>query len=100
LTLPEEPDNFPWNPKGRKGEMDKRKKKYLMGIAIIIILAGGFLFYQLTGRNGTSQKFRSVKVERGDIAFVVTATGYDQSCQSMFWRILSLISRNRRATRK
>jgi HlyD family secretion protein len=33
------------------------------------------LFYQLTGRNGSSQKFRSVKVERGDIAFVVTATG-------------------------
>jgi len=56
--------------------MDRRKKKYLIGIAIvIIILAGGGFFYWLSGRNGSSQKFRSVKVERGDIAFVVTATG-------------------------
>jgi HlyD family secretion protein len=56
--------------------MDKRKKKYLIGIvAIIIIIAGGFLFYQWIGKSGSSQKFRLAKVERGDIAFVVTATG-------------------------
>ena len=56
--------------------MAKRKKKYLIGIIIIIvILTGGFLFYRLSGQNASSQKFRSVKVERGDIAFVVTATG-------------------------
>jgi HlyD family secretion protein len=56
--------------------MDKRKKKYLIAIVIvIIILAGGFLFYQLTGQKGSNQNFRVVKVERGDIRFVVTATG-------------------------
>ena len=56
--------------------MDKRKKKYLIAIVIvIIILAGGLLFYQLTGQKGSNQKFRFVKVERGDIRFVVTATG-------------------------
>ena len=56
--------------------MDKRKKKYLIAIVIIIIiLAGGFLFYRLTGQKGSNQKFRLVKVERGEINFVVTATG-------------------------
>ena len=56
--------------------MDKRKKKYLIAIVIvIIILAGGLLFYQWTGQKGSNQKFRFVKVERGDIRFVVTATG-------------------------
>jgi HlyD family secretion protein len=56
--------------------MDKRKKKYLIGIVIIIlILAGGFLFYWLTSRNGSNQKFRLVKVERGEVDLVVTATG-------------------------
>lgn len=56
--------------------MDKRKKKYLIAIVIvIIILAGGLLFYQWTDQKGSNQKFRFVKVERGDIRFVVTATG-------------------------
>ena len=56
--------------------MDKRKKKYLIAIVIvIIILAGGFLFYQWTDQKGSNQKYRFVKVERGDIRFVVTATG-------------------------
>ena len=56
--------------------MDKRKKKYLIAIVIvIIILAGGFLFYQWTDQKGSNQKYRFLKVERGDIRFVVTATG-------------------------
>jgi len=55
--------------------MDKRKKKYLIGIVIIIILAGGFLFYWLTSQNGSNQKFRFAKVERGEVNLVVTATG-------------------------
>lgn len=56
--------------------MDKRKKKYLIAIVIvIIILAGGLLFYQWTDQKGSNQKYRFVKVERGDIRFVVTATG-------------------------
>jgi len=62
--------------KGRKSEMDKRKKKYLITIVVVIlILAGGFFIYQLAGQNGSNQKYRFVKVERGDIRFVVTATG-------------------------
>jgi HlyD family secretion protein len=56
--------------------MDKQRKKYLIGIVIIIlIIAGGFLIYQWIGKSGSNQKFRLAKVERGDIAFVVTATG-------------------------
>jgi HlyD family secretion protein len=56
--------------------MDKRKKKYLIGIVIIIpILVGGFFLYQWTGQKGSNQKFRMAKVERGEISFVVTATG-------------------------
>jgi HlyD family secretion protein len=56
--------------------MDKRKRKYLIGIVIIIlILLGGAFFYRLTSQNGSNQKFRFAKVERGDVNLVVTATG-------------------------
>ena len=56
--------------------MANKKKKYLIGIAILIlILAGGFTFYQWGGQNGSNQKFRLAKVERGEINLVVTATG-------------------------
>ena len=56
--------------------MDKRKKKYLITIVIaILILVGGFFLYQLIGQNGSKQKFRLVKVERGEVDLVVTATG-------------------------
>src|SRR5512139_1432275 len=56
--------------------MDKKKKKYLIVLAIIVILlAGGFLFYQLTDQKGSNQKFRFAKIDRGEINFVVTATG-------------------------
>jgi HlyD family secretion protein len=56
--------------------MDKRKKKYLIGIVIVIlILVGGFFLYQWTGQNGSNQKFRFAKVERGEVNLVVTATG-------------------------
>jgi len=62
--------------RGRESEMDKQKKKYLMGIVIIIlIIAVGLFIYQWIGKSGSNQKFRLAKVERGDIAFVVTATG-------------------------
>ncbi len=44
-------------------------------VIIVILLSGGFLFYTLSGQKGSNQKFRFVKVERGDIQFVVTATG-------------------------
>ena len=57
--------------------MGNRRKKYLMMIVIIlvIILAGGFFFYPLIGRKGSNQNFRTVKVERGEISSIVTATG-------------------------
>ena len=56
--------------------MDKRKKKYLITIVIaILILVGGFFLYQWTGQNGSNQKFRLVKAERGEVDLVVTATG-------------------------
>jgi HlyD family secretion protein len=56
--------------------MDKRKKKYLIGIGIMIfILLGGVFFYRLTSQNGSNQKFRFAKVERGEVNLVVTATG-------------------------
>lgn len=56
--------------------MGNRRKKYLVTLGIILIIfIGGFLIYLLTGRNGPNQKFRLVKVERGEVNMVVTATG-------------------------
>ncbi len=56
--------------------MGSRMKKYLIAIVIIlIILVGGFSIYRLTGKNGSNQKFRLMKVERGEVNLVVTATG-------------------------
>jgi HlyD family secretion protein len=57
--------------------MDNRRKKYLLPIVIIfiVLLVGGFIFYRWKGQNGLNQKFRTTKVERGEISSVVTATG-------------------------
>jgi len=57
--------------------MDNRKKKYLLPIVIIfiVLLVGGFIFYRWKGQNGMNQKFRTIKVERGEISTTVTATG-------------------------
>jgi HlyD family secretion protein len=56
--------------------MGNRTKKYLIAIGIIlIILVGGFSIYRLTGKNGSNQKFRLMKVERGEVDLIVTATG-------------------------
>jgi HlyD family secretion protein len=56
--------------------MGNRTKKYLIAIGIVLIIfVGGFSIYQLTGQNGSNQKFRLVKVERGEVDLVVTATG-------------------------
>ena len=64
------------NVRGRKSEMGNRRKKYLVTIGIILIIfAGGFLVYRLTDKNGSNQKFRLMKVERGEVNLVVTATG-------------------------
>jgi HlyD family secretion protein len=57
--------------------MVSRLKKRLVVIVIILIVIfiGGFLLYRLIGQNGSNQKFRLVKVERGEVDLVVTATG-------------------------
>jgi HlyD family secretion protein len=57
--------------------MGNQRKKYLTMIVIVLVLvfATGFLYYQFFGQNGSNQKFRLVKVERGEINSVVTATG-------------------------
>jgi len=56
--------------------MGNRRKKYLIGVGILILmLAGGFSFYRLGGQNGSNQRFRLAKVEKGEINLVVTATG-------------------------
>jgi HlyD family secretion protein len=44
-------------------------------VVLIVILVGGVIFYWWVGRQGSSQKFRTMKVERGDISTTVTATG-------------------------
>ncbi len=56
--------------------MGNRRKKYLITIVVIVLIfAGGFLFYQFGNQNGSNQKFRLVKVERGEVDLIVTATG-------------------------
>jgi len=56
--------------------MGTRKKKYVIAIVIIILIfTGGFFFFQFAGPNGTNQKFRLMRVERGEVNLVVTATG-------------------------
>lgn len=56
--------------------MGSRWKKGLVVIVIIIVvLFGGFFLYQFIDKKGSGQKFRTVRVERGEISSVVTATG-------------------------
>ena len=57
--------------------MDNRRKRYqlLIVIIVVLLLVGGFVFYRWKGQNGVNQKFRTIKVERGEITTTVTATG-------------------------
>ncbi len=56
--------------------MGQRKKKYLISVGIVLLIfAGGFSFYQWIGFKGKDQRFRMVKVERGEVSSLVTATG-------------------------
>ena len=52
-------------------------KKYLVPVVILlaILFAGGYFLYPMIGPKGPNQKFRTIKVERGEISSVVTATG-------------------------
>ncbi|MDI6764424.1 MAG: efflux RND transporter periplasmic adaptor subunit [Thermodesulfobacteriota bacterium] len=57
--------------------MKRRGKKYLVPAVILlaILFAGGYFVYSMIGPKGPNQKFRTIKVERGEISSVVTATG-------------------------
>jgi len=57
--------------------MNNKKKKYIIPIVILFIVAsiGGVLVYRFIGQKGSNQKFRTMKVERGEITSIVTATG-------------------------
>jgi len=57
--------------------MSRRRKKYLVPVVILlaILFAGGYFLYSMIGPKGPNQKFRTIKVERGEISSVVTATG-------------------------
>ena len=51
------------------------KKGLVVIVIIIVVLFGGFFLYQFIDKKGSGQKFRTVRVERGEISSVVTATG-------------------------
>jgi len=54
----------------------RRKRYWILFLVLIIGLgAAGYLLYPKLGANGSNQKFRTMKVERGEIRFVVTASG-------------------------
>ena len=57
--------------------MGNRKKRYLLTIVIILIFffVGGYFLYPLIVGKESNQKYRTVKVERGEISSLVTATG-------------------------
>jgi HlyD family secretion protein len=60
----------------RNHDMGRRLKKYLFAfIGLVLLSVGGFFLYGMIGQKGTNQNFRVVKLERGDIRSVVTATG-------------------------
>jgi len=55
---------------------DRRKRSIVTALVVFgFLLVGGFIFYQWGGQNRANQKFRTVKVERGEISLMVTATG-------------------------
>ena len=50
--------------------MPNRKKKFWIGIPVLIVVLGvaGFLYYPKLMANGSSQKYRTARVERGEIS--------------------------------
>lgn len=55
--------------------MNQRKKRRLAFIILAILLIGAGILYQVSGQRKTVLGYRTVKVERGEIRSVVTATG-------------------------
>ncbi|OGP76127.1 MAG: hypothetical protein A2V86_02205 [Deltaproteobacteria bacterium RBG_16_49_23] len=57
--------------------MSGRGKKYLVLVVILLgsFLIGGYFLYPTIGEKGANNRFRTIKVERGEISSIVTATG-------------------------
>ncbi|MBM4278668.1 MAG: efflux RND transporter periplasmic adaptor subunit [Deltaproteobacteria bacterium] len=57
--------------------MARGKKKYLIVAVIVvaILLTGGYFLYPMINQKSGNQKYRTLKVDRGEISVVVTATG-------------------------
>ena len=55
--------------------MKNLRNKFIAIIVFIILLGGGYFLYQSRGENGSNQRFRTIKVARGEISTIVTATG-------------------------
>lgn len=57
--------------------MSRQRKKYIIPVVILlaILIAGGYFLYPMIGKKSPDQKFRTMKVERGEISSIVTATG-------------------------
>ncbi|MEW6377138.1 MAG: efflux RND transporter periplasmic adaptor subunit [Thermodesulfobacteriota bacterium] len=56
--------------------MRKGMKRYLITIIILLLVSiGGLVLYWLTDQRTSNQRFRTVKVERGEISTIITATG-------------------------
>jgi HlyD family secretion protein len=52
------------------------KKRMATGtVILVLVLAGGFFAFRMFDADGNDQKFRKMKIERGEIASAVTATG-------------------------
>lgn len=54
---------------------NRRRARVLTALGICAAVVGGAVLYTSMGREEPGQKFRKVRVERGDISSVVTATG-------------------------
>jgi len=52
-----------------------KRKKYLWVVIIFLIIIGGLFFYKKSSERDSVQRYRTVKVERGEIRSLVTATG-------------------------
>jgi HlyD family secretion protein len=62
---------------GRGTDVNKQRRKLLLklGIGAVILVIGGFLFFETFSSSNPESNFRTVKVDRGEISFSVTATG-------------------------
>ncbi len=55
--------------------MNRRRKGWRILLIVLLVLFGGWGAFQVFGRKEAGQRFRTMKVERGEIRSVVTATG-------------------------